>query len=169
MPGTDSDREGRFGADRPMKQTDASIDVEAPVSAVYNQWTQFEEFPKFMEGVDSVTQLDDRRVHWVAEIAGRRKEWDAEITRQVPDQEIDWVGFGEAENRGRITFEPVDGRTRVRLQLDYEPEGIVERVGDAMGLLQARVETDLQRFKRFLEERGRETDGWRGEIDEGDA
>ena len=152
-----------------MKQTDASIDVEAPVSTVYNQWTQFEEFPKFMEGVDSVTQLDDRRVHWVAEIAGRRKEWDAEITKQVPDEEIDWVGFGEAENRGRITFEPVDGRTRVRLQLDYEPEGIVERVGDAMGVLQTRVETDLQRFKRFLEERGRETAGWRGEINEGNA
>ena len=155
--------------DRPMKQTDASVDVEAPVSTVYNQWTQFEEFPKFMEGVDSVTQLDDRRVHWVAEIAGRRKEWDAEITKQVPDQEIDWVGFGEAENRGRITFEPVDGRTRVRLQLDYEPEGIVERVGDAMGVLQTRVETDLQRFKRFLEERGQETDGWRGESNEGNV
>ena len=155
--------------DRPMKQTEASIDVEAPVSTVYNQWTQFEEFPRFMQGVDSVTQLDDRRVHWVAEIAGRRKEWDAEITKQVPDQEIDWVGFGEAENRGRITFEPVDGRTRVRLQLDYEPEGIVERVGDAMGVLQTRVETDLYRFKRFLEERGRETDGWRGEINEGNV
>ena len=155
--------------DRPMKQTEASIDVEAPVSTVYNQWTQFEEFPRFMQGVDSVTQLDDRRVHWVAEIAGRRKEWDAEITKQVPDQEIDWVGFGEAENRGRITFEPVDGRTRVRLQLDYEPEGIVERVGDAMGVLQTRVETDLQRFKRFLEERGRETDGWRSEINEGNV
>jgi len=153
--------------DRPMKQLEASIDVEAPIRTTYNQWTQFEAFPQFMEGVESVTQIDDRRVHWVAEVGGKRKEWDAQITQQIPDQEIDWIGFGEADNRGRITFEPVDGRTRVTLMLDYEPEGALERVGDALGVPQTRIEKDMQRFKEFLEERGRETGAWRGEIDDG--
>jgi uncharacterized membrane protein len=147
-----------------MKQLEHSIEVEAPVRATYNQWTQFEDFPRFMEGVESVTQLDDKHVHWVAEVAGTRKEWDAEITRQVPDQEIDWVGLGDPDNRGRIVFEPVDGRTKVTMMLDYDPEGPVEGVGEALGLVKRRVEGDMERFKEFLEARGRETGGWRGEI-----
>jgi uncharacterized membrane protein len=151
-------------ADRPMETLERSIEVDAPVTATYNQWTQFEDFPRFMEGVESVTQVDDKRVHWVAEIAGKRKEWDSEITRQVPDREIDWVGFGNPDNRGRIVFEGVDGRTKVTLMLDYDPEGAVEEIGDALGLVERRIEGDMKRFKEFLEARGRETGGWRGEI-----
>jgi uncharacterized membrane protein len=117
-----------------------------------------------MEGVESVTQLDDTHVHWVAEVAGKRKEWDSEITRQVPDQEIDWMGFGDPDNRGRIVFEPTDGKTKVTLMLDYDPQGAVEEIGDALGLVKRRVAKDMDRFKEFLEARGRETGAWRGEI-----
>jgi len=155
--------------DREMERIEATVDVDAPVRAVYNQWTQFEEFPLFMDGVESVRQLDDTHVRWTAHIGGKRKEWDAEITQQIPDQEIDWMGFGDAENRGRIMFEPVDGKTRVTLLLDYEPQGAVEKIGDAMGVPRAQVELDMQRFKSFLEERGRETGGWRGEVRGGDV
>jgi uncharacterized membrane protein len=151
--------------DRPMETLEESIEVEAPVTATYNQWTQFEEFPRFMEGVESVTQLDDKRVHWVAEVAGKRKEWDAEITRQVPDREIDWVGLGDPDNRGRVVFEAIDGDTsKVTMMLDYDPEGIVEEIGDALGLVKRRVRGDMERFKEFIEARGRETGGWRGQI-----
>jgi uncharacterized membrane protein len=150
---------------RPMKQLEHAIEVEAPVTVTYNQWTQFEDFPRFMEGVESVTQLDDKRVHWVAEVAGKRKEWDAEITRQLPDREIDWVGFGEAENRGRLVFEAIDADTsKVTMMLDYDPEGVVEEVGDSLGLVKRRVQGDMERFKEFLEARGRESGGWRGQI-----
>jgi uncharacterized membrane protein len=155
--------------DREMERMQASVEVEAPLREVYNQWTQFEEFPRFMEGVESVTQIDDTHVHWVAQIAGKRKEWDAEITQQIPDREIDWMGFGSADNRGRIVFEPVDGRTRVTLLLDYEPQGGVEKIGDALGVPQARVELNMARFKSFIEGRGRETGGWRGEVREGEV
>jgi uncharacterized membrane protein len=154
-----------MSVDRPMETLEESIEVEAPVTATYNQWTQFEEFPRFMEGVESVTQLDDKRVHWVAEVAGQRKEWDAEITRQVPDSEIDWVGLGDPANRGRIVFEALDGDTsKVTMMLDYDPEGIVEEVGDALGLVKRRVRGDMERFKEFIEARGHETGGWRGQI-----
>jgi uncharacterized membrane protein len=148
-----------------METLEESIEVEAPVTATYNQWTQFEDFPRFMEGVESVTQLDDKRVHWVAEVAGKRKEWDAEVTRQVPDREIDWVGLGDPDNRGRIVFEALDGDTsKVTMMLDYDPEGIVEEIGDALGLVKRRVRGDMERFKEFIEARGRETGGWRGQI-----
>ena len=154
-----------MNVDRPMETLEETIEVEAPVTATYNQWTQFEDFPRFMEGVESVTQLDDKRVHWVAEVAGRRKEWDAEITRQVPDREIDWVGLGDPDNRGRIVFEALDGDTsKVTMMLDYDPEGIVEEIGDALGLVKRRVRGDMERFKEFIEARGRETGGWRGQI-----
>src|SRR4051794_24161100 len=99
--------------DEPMQSLQHSIDVDAPIRVTYNQWTQFEEFPKFMQGVESVTQLDENRVHWVADVAGKHKEWDAEITRQIPDQEIDWIGLGDADNRGRVVFESVPEGTRV--------------------------------------------------------
>jgi uncharacterized membrane protein len=151
--------------DRPMQTTEHSIEVEAPLRATYNQWTQFEDFPRFMEGVESVTQLDDNRVHWVADVAGTRKEWDAEITRQIPDQEINWIGLGDANNRGRIVFEPADGGTKVTMMLDYEPEGAVEQIGDKLGVVRRRIKGDMERFKEFLEARGRETGGWRGEIE----
>ncbi len=150
-----------------MKRIEQSVEVEAPLSSVYNQWTQFEEFPRFMHGVESVTQIDDSTLHWVAEVAGRRKEWDAHITEQVPDQAIAWEGFGDAGNVGRVFFEQVDDRTRVNVAIDYEPEGAIETVGDALGVLERRVQDDLDRFKMMIESRGGdETGAWRGEIHE---
>ena len=145
-----------------------SIDVEVPVSTAYNQWTQFEEFPRFMEGVKSVTQIDDTHLHWVAEIAGKDKEWDAEISEQHADERVAWHATSGAENAGVVTFHRLDDNTtRVTLQLDVEPEGPVESVGTALGFLQRRVKGDLERFKEFLEARGRETGAWRGEVEAG--
>ena len=145
-----------------------SIDVTVPVSTAYNQWTQFEEFPRFMEGVKSVTQIDDTHLHWVAEIAGKEKEWDAEITEQHPDERIAWNAISGAENAGVVTFHRLDDTTtRVTLQLDVEPEGPVESVGTALGFLQRRVTGDLERFKEFLEGRGAESGAWRGEVEAG--
>jgi uncharacterized membrane protein len=142
------------------------IDVNVPVSVAYNQWTQFEDFPHFMDGVTSVKQLDDKRLHWVANIAGKEEEWDAEITEQTPDQRVAWTNTSGARNAGVVTFHTIDDTTsRVMLQLDYEPEGLVENVGDKLGFVGRRVEGDLERFKEFIESRGRETGAWRGEID----
>ena len=158
---------------REMETLEESIEVDAPLRATYDQWTQFEEFPRFMEGVESVTQVDDSHVHWIATVAGRTKEWDAQITRQVPDEEIAWVGLGDPDNRGRVVFERVltedeHPRTKVTMMLDYEPDGVVEQLGDALGVVRRRVQGDMVRFKEFIEERGRETGGWRGEIHAGD-
>ena len=142
-----------------------SITVDAPVTTVYNQWTQFEEFPEFMEGVESVTQLDDKRLHWVAEIAGTREEWDAEIIDQTPDRRIAWQAIGGKKNAGAVTF-TLEGQnhTSIDLELDYETEGLKEKAGAALGVVDRRVEGDLERFKKFLESRGAETGAWRGKI-----
>jgi len=136
-----------------------------PLNTVYNQWTQFEEFPRFMEGIEEVRQLDDKRLHWRASIGGKREEWDAEIVQQVPDQRIAWRSTSGAPNAGVVTFESLaPATTRVQLQLEYTPQGPAESMGDAMGLLSRRVEGDLQRFKEYIESRGAETGAWRGEI-----
>jgi uncharacterized membrane protein len=151
-----------------MATVEKSIEVEVPLTHVYNQWTQFEEFPRFMEGVQEVRQLDNEHLYWVAEIGGRRKEWRARITRQVPDEVIAWESEGGTENNGIVTFNRVDdGRTEVMLQMDYDPEAFIEDVGDKLGFVSRRVEGDLKRFKEFIEERGQETGGWRGEIEGG--
>ena len=143
-----------------------SIDVKVPVSTAYNQWTQFEDFPHFMEGVKSVTQTDDTHLHWVAEIGGAEKEWDAEITEQTPDQRVAWNATSGAENAGVVTFHRIDDETsRVTLQMDVDPEGLVENVGTALGFLDRRVKGDLERFKEFIESRGSETGAWRGEVE----
>ena len=145
-----------------------SIDVKVPVSTAYNQWTQFESFPKFMEGVKSVTQTDDTHLHWVAEIGGVEKEWDAEITEQRPDERIAWRAISGAKNAGVVTFHRIDDETtRITLQLDADPEGPVENVGTALGFLERRVKGDLERFKEFIESRGSETGAWRGEVEAG--
>jgi uncharacterized membrane protein/hemerythrin superfamily protein len=161
--------DGAADTDDGMHRVECSVVVEAPLRATYNQWTQFEDFPRFMEGVESVIQLDDRTVHWVAEVAGVRKEWDSEITLQTPDEEINWLGFGDSDNRGRIVFERTGDGTKVTMMLDYEPQGALEQIGDKLGLVRRRAEGDMKRFKEFLESRGRETGGWRGDIggDEG--
>jgi uncharacterized membrane protein len=149
-----------------MSEIQESIDVEVPLSTAYNQWTQFEEFPRFMEGVESVTQLDDKRLHWVATIGGSRREYDAEITEQDPDKRIAWTTRGgEVMHGGVVTFHTLDeNRTRVMLQMQYDPKDWVEKAGDVLGFVQRRVQGDLQRFKDFIEARGRETGAWRGEI-----
>ena len=148
-----------------MSTTAKSIDVDLPVSTVYNQWTQFEDFPQFMEGVESVTQLDDKRLHWVAEIAGAREEWDAEIVDQEPDQRIAWRSISGTPNEGVVTFEPLGtDATRVTLDIDVEPRGIKEQIGEKLGFVSKQAEGDLKRFKEFVESRGMETGGWRGRI-----
>jgi uncharacterized membrane protein len=148
-----------------MTKLEHSIDVHVPVRTAYNQWTQFEEFPRFMEGVQEVRQLDDKRLHWSAEIAGRDKEWDAEIMEQIPDERIAWRSTSGAANAGVVTFHRLDeATTRVMLQIEYDPAGMVENVGDALGMAKRRIEGDLERFRDFIEERQRETGAWRGEI-----
>ena len=146
-----------------MSTLEKSIEVNVPVRTSYNQWTQFEEFPRFMEGVKAVKQLDDTRLHWKAEIAGQEKEWDAEITEQTPDQRIAWTSRGGAINGGVVTFHRLsDVTSKVMLQLEYDPQGFVENVGDALGVVSSRVQGDLERFKEFIEKRGRETGGGQG-------
>ena len=151
-----------------MRQVESEIEVDVPVRVAYDQWTQFEEFPRFMEGVETVQQTTDTTLHWVAEVAGRRKEWDARITEQTPDQVIAWEGFGDPQNMGRVFFEPADGgsRTKISVAVEYKPEGAVESVGDALGVLERRVKGDLVRFKEFIETRGKPTGSWRGEVHE---
>ncbi|HEX2193578.1 MAG TPA: SRPBCC family protein [Candidatus Limnocylindria bacterium] len=149
-----------------MSTVEKSIDVNVPISTAYNQWTQFEEFPRFMEGVKSVTQIDDTHLRWVAEVAGKDKEWDAEITEQHPDERVAWTSISGARNAGVVTFHRLDDNsTRIMLQLDAEPEGPIENVGDFLGLLDRRVQGDLERFKEFIESRGAETGAWRGEVE----
>src|SRR5688572_20770144 len=151
-----------------MQRVEKSVEVGCPVRVVYNQWTQFEEFPHFMAGVKEVRQLDDTHVHWHAEIWGRDKEWDAEITEQVPDQRISWKSVSGADNAGTVRFESLGpDRTRVLLAMAYEPEGAIENVGDALGVMRRRVEETVEDFKEFIEERGRETGAWRGSVKDG--
>jgi len=145
-----------------MTDHQKSIVVDRPVTTVYNQWTQFEEFPQFMEGVEQVVQLDDRRLHWVAEIAGTRREWDAEIIDQEPDRRIAWRSIDGTPNGGVVTFQPEGNGTRVNLDLEVEPQGAVEKIGDKLGFVSKQAEGDLKRFKEFIESRGTETGGWRG-------
>ena len=144
-----------------------SITVEAPVSAVYDQWTQFEEFPQFMGGVQEVRQLGDSRIHWMAEIAGVKREWDATILEQVPDQKIAWAATEGATNAGLVHFSPVgSAQTVVTLSLEYEPEGLVEQAGDQLNIIERRAGADLEKFKEFIESRGTATGGWRGSVNE---
>ena len=151
-----------------MERIEKSIDVDRPIRTVYNQWTQFEEFPRFMAGVKEVKQLDDTHVHWHAEIWGKDEEWDAEITEQTPDERISWKSVSGAYNAGTVRFEPIGPeRTRVRLVMAYDPEGVVENVGDALGIFSGRVQNTVEDFKKFIEKRGRETGGWRGEVHDG--
>lgn len=148
-----------------MSTIATSIEVNVPVRTAYNQWTQFEYFPQFMEGVKEVHQLDDHHLHWKAEIGGQEREWDAEITEQWPDERIAWRSTSGSINEGIVTFEPLsEAKSTVRLNIAYVPEGVTETVGDEFGMLSLRVKRDLERFKEFIESRGRETGAWRGTI-----
>jgi uncharacterized membrane protein len=151
-----------------MAVIEKTIEVDRPLRTVYDQWTQFEMFPMFMEGVEEVRQLDDEHLFWRAEIAGAKREWNAIITDQIPDQRIAWASTSGTHNAGLVRFDPVGpSRTRVLLQLDFEPEGMTEKVGDKLGFVGRRAERDLERFKHFIEERPAETGEWRGTIQGG--
>ena len=151
-----------------MERIKKSIEVDRPLSDVYNQWTQFEEFPRFMEGVKEVRQLDDQRLHWRADIGGKEKEWTAKIIEQIPDDRIAWQSESGEYTSGQVDFAKLGpDRTRVALELSYDPKGFIENVGDAVGVVSRRVENDLEHFKEFIENRGQETGAWRGTIREG--
>jgi carbon monoxide dehydrogenase subunit G len=145
-----------------------TILVNVPVSTAYNQWTQFEDFPQFMGGVKSVTQLSDDRLEWVAEIAGVRRQWQARIVEQIPDQKVAWAATEGATNAGAVTFSDAGGgQTSVHLSLEYEPEGLVEKVGDKLNIVENQAERDLEKFKAFIESEGYATGAWRGSVNEG--
>ena len=149
-----------------MARIEESIEVGVPVDTAYNQWTQFEEFPQFMEGIEEVRQLDDKRLHWVAEMGGKREEWDAEITEQHPDHRVAWTATGGKGNAGVVTFHRIDdAQTRIMVQMDWEPEGVTEKIGVALGMDDRRVQGDLQRFKELIEKQGTESGAWRGEVE----
>ena len=153
-----------------MATVEATIDVDVPVSVAYDQWTQFEEFPRFMTGVENVEQVDDKTLHWVAEIGGERHEWDAEIVEQHPDRVIAWRSLGPKGNRGRVTFAPIgDGRTRVDVQMEWDPEGMKEKLGSVLGFDEGQVKEDLERFEELVETRGTATGAWRGRIESGEV
>lgn len=143
-----------------------SIDVAVPVTTAYNQWTQFESFPHFMEGVERVDQVTPTRTHWVTKIAGVPREFDAEITEQHPDERVAWRSDQGTHQAGVVTFHRLDAaHTRVTLQMEHEPSDVVEKAGDALGIVQRRIKGDMSRFKDFIEARGREEGGWRGDVD----
>jgi uncharacterized membrane protein len=150
-----------------MAHVSEGIEVDCPVSEVYNQWTQFEEFPKFMSAIEQVSQKDDTHLHWKATVAGQTAEWDAEITEQVPDRAIAWRATSGAQNAGRVEFEGHDEHTHIRLELDVEPQGAAQQAGDMLGLLQEQVRSDLARFKELIESRGQASGAWRGEVQGG--
>ena len=146
-------------------RVEKSTTVNVPVRRAYDQWTQFEEFPQFMNGVESVTQVEDDRLDWVAEIAGVRRHWEARILEQVPDRKVAWTATQGTTNAGAVTFEELGGgQTSVTLVLDYEPEGLVEKVGDALNVVERQAEADLERFKAFIESKGDATGAWRGSV-----
>ncbi|WP_433165165.1 SRPBCC family protein [Kribbella sp. CA-247076] len=148
-----------------MSNITQSVDVDVPVTTAYNQWTQFESFPQFMEGVEEVRQLDATHTHWVTKVAGATREFDATITEQHPDERVAWRSDSGPNHGGVITFHQLSPeRTRVTAQMDIEPEGVVEKAGDMLGVIEGRVKGDLQRFKKFIEERPGETGAWRGDV-----
>ncbi|HWB67179.1 MAG TPA: SRPBCC family protein [Mycobacteriales bacterium] len=148
-----------------MTTVEESVEVAVPISKAYNQWTQFEKFPQFMEGVDEVRQVDDTHLHWKAEIGGVSREWDAKITEQSPEERVAWTATDGATNSGVVTFHRLDDdATKVMLQLEFEPEGMTEKAADMLGVVKRRANGDLKRFKDFIEGRSKETGAWRGEV-----
>jgi uncharacterized membrane protein len=153
-----------------MATVEQSIEVDVPLQTAYNQWTQFEEFPRFMEGVKEVRQLDDTHLHWIVEVGGKTEEWDAEITEQRPDERVAWRATTGHGNAGVVTFHHRgDNRTAVTVQMEHEAEGLKEQLGSALGADSRRVKGDLERFKEFVESRGRETGAWRGKVKQGET
>src|SRR4051794_16895876 len=163
-------RSGRLTGGEGMRTIDEAIEGAVPVRGVYDQRKQFEEFPQFMEGVESVIQIDETNLRWIANIAGVRREWDATITEQHPNLRVAWTSTDGTDNSGVVTFHRLDyKRTRVRLQLDVEPRSATEQIGDKLGLVRRRVRGDLERFKELVESRGYATGGWHGDVEREDA
>ncbi|MCZ7438767.1 SRPBCC family protein [Micromonospora sp. WMMC241] len=154
-----------------MSTVTESVDVQVPIRTAYDQWTQFESFPQFMDGVESITQIDPTHTRWVTKVAGVTREFDAEITEQHPDERVAWKSTGgDTKHAGVVTFHRLsDDQTRVTIQLDWEPEGLVEKAGSAAGVDSRQVKADAKRFKTFIENRGSETGAWRGNVDRPDA
>jgi uncharacterized membrane protein len=153
-----------------MSTIEQSVEVAVPVQTAYNQWTQFEDFPLFMDGIEDVQQLEETRLHWVAKVAGRSAEWDAKILEQDPDRQISWISEDGKKTRGTVTFEPIDeSRTLVRLSMSYQAEGPAEALGSAVGIDARRIRGDLERFKELIEGRDSESGAWRGEISAGNT
>ena len=151
-----------------MSVIEKTVEVQCPLNKVYNQWTQFETFPRFMDGVDEIRQIDDTHLHRHARIPGVDREWDAQITEQIPDRKIAWRSISGPENGGTVMFQPVDAqRTRVTLRMEYDPKGFVENAADMIGTIERRVEGDMKRFREFIEDRGQETGAWRGDVSGG--
>ena len=151
-----------------MPKIEQSIEIDVPVSTAYNQWTQFEDFPMFMDGIDEVRQIDNTHLHWVANVGGQREEWDAEITEQHPDQRISWRATGGKQNSGVVTFEALGPqRTRINVEFEWESEGMLEKLGSAVGQDDRQVKSDLEKFKELVESRGAGSGAWRGEVEQG--
>jgi uncharacterized membrane protein len=151
-----------------MSKVQASIDVNAPLSTVYNQWTQFEEFPRFMEAVEAVSQFDDTTLEWRAKIAGNEETWTAKITQQEPDEIVAWESTSGIANSGEVRFERLDANTtRVNVTMGWGPQGVIQKAGEVLGFDERQVKGDLERFKKFIESRGAETGGWRGTVEQG--
>ena len=149
-----------------MASVQESVDVDVPIRVAYDQWTQFETFPQFMGGVERITQLDDRHTHWVTNIDGVKREFDAEITEQHPEERVAWTSVEGSKQAGVVTFHRLDDtRTRVTCQMDFEPDGVIEQAGDKLGFLDRQVKGDMKRFKEYIEGRGTETGAWRGQVD----
>jgi uncharacterized membrane protein len=150
-----------------MASVTQSIDVNVPVRTAYDQWTQFESFPQFMDGVKEVRQLDDTHLHWVAEVNGKTQEWDAVVTEQNPDERVAWKSTTGEPNAGVVTFHRLGtDETKVTVQMEWEPSGPVESVGSALGFDDRQIKGDLENFKRFIEARGAPTGAWRGSVDQ---
>ena len=148
-----------------MASVQESVDVDVPIRVAYDQWTQFESFPQFMGGVERITQLTDTRTHWVTNIDGVKREFDAEITEQHPEERIAWKSLGETKHAGVVTFHRLDDdKTRLMIQIDWEPQGLIEKAGAALGFDDRQVKSDAKRFKEFIESRGTETGAWRGDV-----
>jgi uncharacterized membrane protein len=152
-----------------MSSIEKSIDVNTSARTAYNQWTQFEQFPNFMDGVISVKQMGEKRLHWRTNMGGVEKSFDTEITEQIPDKRIAWRSLSGAANAGVVTFHSLNAETtRIMLQMEYEPEGVIENAGDLLGVASHRIKADLERFKEFIESRGTETGAWRGKVERHD-
>ena len=150
-----------------MSSITKSIEVNVPVRTAYDQWTQFESFPQFMEGVEQVQQVDDTHLHWHAKVGGNEEEWDAIVTEQIPDERVAWRSTDGKSNAGVVTFHRLgEDLTRVTVQMEWEPEGVTQKVGAAVGVDDRTVQGDLNRFKEFIESRSAPTGAWRGEVNQ---